>query len=83
MSTIEHETLLDEILDFLSSTPTPEQIIVFRPSPTLQARASYLLDRNRNDALTAEETAELEEFSRLNHFMSLLKIRARTRLSSK
>lgn len=81
MSTVEHETLLDEILDFLASTPTPEQIIVFRPSPTLQARASDLLERNRNDTLTAEEAAELEEFSRLNHFMSLLKIRARARLS--
>lgn len=75
-------TLFDEVLDFLASTPTPEQIIHFHPSEVSQLRLRDLLDRNQSAALTAEERAELDEFSRLNHLMSMLKIRARKRLAS-
>jgi len=80
MATMETSTLFDEILDFLASTLTPEQIIEFHPSARLQLRLRDLLDRNRNETLTAEESTELDEFSRMNHLMSMLKIRARKRL---
>jgi hypothetical protein len=69
--------LFDEILDFLASAPTQEQIIAFRPSERLQARASELLDKNRAGKLTSEEQLELDEFQRMNHFMTMLKARAR------
>ncbi|GIK64881.1 MAG: hypothetical protein BroJett018_26750 [Chloroflexota bacterium] len=46
----------------------------------MQARASELLERNRENTLTPAEQAELEEFSRINHLVSMLKIRARRRL---
>ena len=81
MAAIQSNTLFDEILDFLASTPTPEQIIAFQPSPTLQERTRYLLEQNRNGTLTAEEHNELDEFGRMNHFMSMLKIRARKKLT--
>lgn len=74
-------TLFDEILDFLASTPTPEAIIAFHPSSALQARASELLEKNRSGSLSSEERAELDEFERMNHFMSMLKIRARQKLA--
>lgn len=76
------DNLFDEVLDLLASTPTPEQIIEFRPSDALQQRAHDLLEKNREEGLSAEEQAELEEFSRMNHFMSMLKIRARKRIAS-
>ncbi len=76
---VQQSRLFSEILDFLASTPTPEQIIEFGPSESLQERASYLLKTNRNGTLTFEENAELDEFSRMNHFMSMLKLRARTK----
>jgi hypothetical protein len=82
MATFRNDTLFDEVLDFLSSTPTLEQIVAFSPSDTLQARVRELLDRNRNEALTAEEQQELDEFQRMNHFMSMLKIRSRKKLVS-
>lgn len=72
--------LLDEALDFLASSPTPEQIIAFSPSEALQERSRYLLERNRDSTLTDDERAELDELARLNHFMSMLKIRARQKL---
>lgn len=73
--------LFDEILDLLASTPTPEQILAYHPSEALQSRLSDLLERNRNGILSKEENAELDEFSRMNHLMSMLKIRARKRLT--
>ena len=82
MAIIETGTVLDEVLDFLVSTPTLEQIVKFRPSEELQARVRDLLDRNGSSTLTAEELEELEEFSRMNHFVSMLKIRARKTIRS-
>ncbi|MEZ4670009.1 MAG: hypothetical protein R3E39_19060 [Anaerolineae bacterium] len=82
MSAMETNTLFDEILDFLASTATPEQIIAFQPSDALQARLRDLLDRNRNGQLQPGESAELDEFSRMNHLMSMLKIRARKKLAA-
>jgi hypothetical protein len=81
MATLEISALFDEVLDFLASTPTPEQIIVFQPSDSLQERLRYLLDQNQSAGLSREEQTELDEFSRINHFMSMLKIRARKKLS--
>jgi hypothetical protein len=81
MATPSVGTLFDEVLDFLVSSPTPEEIVAFKPSDTLQARASELLERNRSGSLTREDQSELDEFSYLNHLMSMLKIRARKKLA--
>jgi hypothetical protein len=82
MTTVQaNAQLFDEVLEFLASTPTPDQIIAFQPSEALQERMRYLLDANRNAVLTGEESVELEEFARMNHFMSMLKVRARKKLA--
>ncbi|MCB9457793.1 MAG: hypothetical protein H6671_17560 [Anaerolineaceae bacterium] len=81
MALAQPDTLFSEIIDFLASTPTPEDIIAFKPSGRLEQRLSDLLERNRRDTLTAEGRAELDEFLRMNHFMNMLKIRAREKLS--
>jgi hypothetical protein len=75
------ETLFAEIIDFLASTPTPEAILAFKPSDRLEQRLSDLLEQNRQETLTAEERGELDEFMRMNHFMNMLKIRARQKLA--
>jgi hypothetical protein len=69
-------TAQDEVLDFLLSAPTPEQIVAFQASETAQARLRYLLEANRNGTLTDSERLELDEASNLNHFIILLKARA-------
>ena len=82
MATIRANTqLFDEVLDFLTSTPAPEQIIAFEPSEGLQERVRYLLDAKRNGTLVGGEKAELDDFARTNYFMSMLKIRARKKLA--
>ena len=72
----------EEMMDFLASGPTPEQIIAHKASPQLQQRLEALLDKNREEALTEEETAELNAFEQVNDVMSSLKLRARRALGS-
>ena len=73
--------LSDEFMAFLESKPTLKQILDFHPSQKLQQRISELLEKNREGTLTAEEQFELDEFSRMNHFISMVKIRASQKLA--
>jgi uncharacterized membrane protein len=68
--------ITDEVLDFLVTGPTPEQIIAFHASEQAQEQLRLLLERNRNGTLTEQERAELEEMSRVDHFFTLIKARA-------
>ena len=74
------DTLFDTVLDFLASTPTPEQIIAYQPPEPLQQRLSELLAQNRSGGLSATEQTELDEFLRMNRFMSRLKLKAQHKL---
>lgn len=74
--------LFDEILDFVLSNPTPDEVIAFKPSDALNARLHYLLDQNSQGQITSGERAELDEFLQLNHFMNMLKIRARQKIGA-
>ncbi|MBZ0293659.1 MAG: hypothetical protein K8L99_13915 [Anaerolineae bacterium] len=69
-------SIQNEVMAFLLSSPTPQQIIEFRASDTAQQRLRYLLDANRNETLTPEEEAELDEASNINQFMMTLKAEA-------
>lgn len=81
MAVAQPTMLLDEITDFLATSPTPQAIIAFKPSETLERRALELLQLNRDNRLTAEERAEMDEFMRMDHFMTLLKAKARLKLA--
>ena len=70
-------SIRDEVMTFLLTSPTPQQIIEFRASDAAQLRLRYLLDANRNGTLTPGEEAELEDASNVNHFMIGLKAKAR------
>lgn len=66
----------DEVMAFLLSSPSPQQIIDFRASDGAQQRLRYLLDANRDGTLTSEEAAELDVASHVNQFMMTLKAKA-------
>ncbi len=72
----------DEVYDFLLSAPSPEAVIAFQPSDETASRVRYLLDANRSGSLTSDEQAELDEFSNVEHFVRMLKIRAEQKLSA-
>ncbi|MCC6802794.1 MAG: hypothetical protein IT319_07915 [Anaerolineae bacterium] len=79
--TIKPASAQDEVYEFLTSQPTPEEIIGFRPSEEAEERLGYLLDTNQTDRLTKEERVELDEYLKLEHFMRMLKIKAREKLA--
>jgi hypothetical protein len=70
----------DELFDFLTSSPTPEQIITFAPSTRTRLRLKYLLLRKRAGLLTLDEHTELVEFNRAEYLMRRLISQARKKL---
>jgi hypothetical protein len=70
-----------EILDFLISQPTPQQIMAFKVSTAAQSRLQTLLQKNRELSLTAMEITELDFYEQLDTLMGFLKIRAQASLS--
>ena len=73
---------LDEIIDFLASAPSAEEIIAYQPPEHLQARLHDLMQKNRTDTLTDAEDAELDEFLKMNRFMSRLQAKAKLALKN-
>ncbi|MBE9140903.1 hypothetical protein IQ254_27510 [Nodosilinea sp. LEGE 07088] len=71
-----------EILDFLISQPTSEQIIGFKVSETSQNRLQTLLQKNRETTLSPAESAEIDLYEQLDTLMGLLKVRAYTTLNA-
>ena len=72
---------VDEVLDFLLSQPTEQQVIAMRASEVAQERLRYLLDGNRNNTLNDAERVELDAYIQLDNLISRLKARARLRLA--
>jgi len=71
---------IDEILDFVTSSPSLEAIVSFTYSDETLERVSYLSEQETQNALTSEEVDELREFKRAAYVMEQLKIRAQRRL---
>ena len=66
-----------EIVDFIASGTTPQDLIAFRPSEAAQVQVADLIHREKTTGLTAEETAALNHYLQLEHLMRLAKVRAR------
>ncbi|MCQ3930462.1 MAG: hypothetical protein DPW16_08365 [Chloroflexi bacterium] len=69
-----------EVLDFLATCPSAQQVLDFRTSETLQERLRYLLQQNQERTLTLDENAELDEMQYLNHLMAMLKAKIRIKM---
>lgn len=66
-----------EIVEFLSSYPTADQILAFKISPQSQTRLAELLEKNREEGLTGGEKAELDWYEHIHDIMTRLKAQAR------
>ncbi|MBI5667191.1 MAG: hypothetical protein HZC41_04215 [Chloroflexi bacterium] len=65
-----------ELVEYLAQSATPEQILAFKVSATMQRRADELLDKNNEGELTPEETIELQQMLQFERMVSLLKAQA-------
>ena len=70
----------EQVLEFLAGSPSPQEMVRFRPSATARRRFSELLALNRERELTEEE--ELDHYIQIDRMMSLLKAKAYRRLDT-
>lgn len=78
LSTHPEYTAYDEVIDFLSTAPSPMEIIDFQLSEKNRHRASSLLQKQRQQGLTDAEEDELDAYVDLGDFLGIL--RAKTQL---
>jgi hypothetical protein len=71
-----------QMLDFLATFPSPEQISQFIIAPEAQARVHELLDKHGEGELSREEQAELRVYQQMNELMSLKKAQAALALAT-
>lgn len=72
---------LDVITDFLGSAPSLAEIAEYRLPQELQIRAHELLKKNSTSHLSDKERAEIDEFRRVDHLLTLIKAKARLKLN--
>lgn len=65
-----------ELVDFLLSRPTPEQIMNFKVSLETQSRLQELLAKNSEVVLTIEENTELDIYEQIDYLLTLMKAKA-------
>ncbi|HAX74737.1 MAG TPA: hypothetical protein DCY88_02605 [Cyanobacteria bacterium UBA11372] len=71
-----------EVIEFLAKLPTPEEILALRPSETLQAQITALLDKNRSEGLTPNEELAWEQYQYLEHLVRIAKAKAYLKLKA-
>jgi hypothetical protein len=71
-----------DVLELLAGLPSPEEIIVLRPSKDLQDRVSGLVEKNRGEGLTADEERFWEQYQYLEHLVRIAKAQAFLRLKN-
>jgi hypothetical protein len=67
---------MSEVLEFLASLPSNEAIIALRPSESLQAQISSLLEKNKTVGLTPAEEQLWQGYQYLEHIVRMAKARA-------
>ena len=75
MTTLTQPQVFEEIAEFLARFPARAEVLAFRPSAETQARASELLWKSNSGTLTDKEQDELQDFSRAELFVRMLKAR--------
>jgi hypothetical protein len=69
-------TVWEEVDEFLTSTPTPGDIVNFQLSELARERYRKLLRLNREGRLTPDERVALYEHMAVESFLKRLKLRA-------
>jgi hypothetical protein len=67
----------DEIIDFIAAGATPEAVVAFHPSESVQQRVASLVEGSKNGSISPEEQSELEDYLQLEHIIIMAKARAR------
>ena len=71
-----------EIVELLATLPSPEQILALQPSDALHERVLALIEKNREEGLTASEEQEWQQFEYLEDLVRIAKASALLKLKS-
>ncbi len=71
-----------EIIEFLTSNPTPQDVLAYHASERSQARLQRLLTLNEAGLLGEAEQRELDELQQVEHILILLKAAIARQLQS-
>lgn len=82
MQNITIRTVFDDITDFLTSNPTPQDVLDYHLPDDLQERVNYLVERNGEGQLTFDEQQELFDFMRADEMVSMLKLKTKLKQST-
>ena len=82
MISVKNYKASEEVANFIAMT-NPAKVLAFRPSEETTKRVSELIEREKNDEITAEEKRELDYYMHLEHLMRMAKIYARKYSSEK
>jgi hypothetical protein len=67
----------EEVIDFIAAGATPQAVVAFHPSESVQRRVAELVERSKEGSISAEDQSELEDYLQLEHIMIMAKARAR------
>lgn len=71
----------EQVLEFLASGPSSQEIVAYRPPKAAQARFSRLLADKRERQMSPLEEEELDHCVGMDRMLSLLKAKALSHLS--
>lgn len=71
-----------QVLETLATLPTPEEVLLLRPSAALQARITELLERNRAQGLSESEEKEWQRYEYVEHLVRIAKAKAKLKIKA-
>jgi SpoU rRNA methylase family enzyme len=78
----EQVLVITELASFLASL-SPKKVLAFHPSPKVQERVTFLLEKNKTNDLTPEENREMEKYMIVEQLVQLVKAQALIQLVKK
>lgn len=73
---------LAEILEFLASLPSPQEILALKPSEALQGEIQRLIAKTKGPGLSAEEERLWQQYEYVEHLVRMAKARALLKLQA-
>ncbi|MPR34294.1 hypothetical protein [Salmonirosea aquatica] len=73
--------VFDEVIDFITSIPRPEDILAYKPSLAGQQRLELLVEKKRSGLLSDDEMHELEQYLMVEHLMRVAKKKAKSQVN--
>ena len=67
--------LMEEVAEFLASSPSPDELLAYRPSARAIQRFNALLAKSKTGSLNVDEQWEMDQFEHLEMLLQSIKAR--------